>query len=172
LRERGYVTTELNNVLARRLAPAEHFADHLPGIEFRPCPPDQAALWTDTMLRGFFADAPIPDGWGDLLWPMAVAPHTIPMIAWSDGEPIAAAGGLILPQWRLLTMGGTSTLKPHRGRGIQTAAIAHRLNLGACTGCDLAVVVTRGGTTSQRNLERLGFSVAYTKPTLVRAISE
>jgi len=32
------------------------------------------------------------------------------------------------------------------------------------------VVVTQGGTTSQRNCERLGFSVAYSKGTVVKKL--
>ena len=40
--------------------------------------------------------------------------------------------------------------------------------MGVRAGCDLAVVVTRGGTTSQRNVERLGFTLAYSKATLVQ----
>jgi hypothetical protein len=35
-------------------------------------------------------------------------------------------------------------------------------------GCEYAVVVTRGGTTSQRNCERLGFHVAYSKLTVIK----
>ena len=33
---------------------------------------------------------------------------------------------------------------------------------------DFSVVVTQGGSTSQRNYERVGFSVAYSKATLVK----
>jgi hypothetical protein len=35
-------------------------------------------------------------------------------------------------------------------------------------GCEYAVVVTQGGTTSQRNAERLGFRVAYSKVTVIK----
>jgi hypothetical protein len=34
--------------------------------------------------------------------------------------------------------------------------------------CEFAVVVTQGGTTSQRNAERLGFRVVYSKATLIK----
>jgi ribosomal protein S9 len=42
------------------------------------------------------------------------------------------------------------------------------MQAGAEAGCEFAVIVTQGGTTSQRNAERLGFAVAYSKATLVR----
>jgi hypothetical protein len=34
------------------------------------------------------------------------------------------------------------------------------------------VVVTRGGTTSQRNCERLGFHVAYSKVTVIKNLKD
>ena len=37
-------------------------------------------------------------------------------------------------------------------------------------GCEYAVVVTQGGTISQRNAERLGFRVAYSKVTVIQQI--
>jgi hypothetical protein len=38
-------------------------------------------------------------------------------------------------------------------------------------GCEYAVVVTNGGTTSQRNAERLGFRVAYSKATVIKQLA-
>jgi hypothetical protein len=37
-------------------------------------------------------------------------------------------------------------------------------------GCEFAVVVTQGGSTSQRNAERLGFRVAYSKVTVIKPL--
>jgi hypothetical protein len=34
--------------------------------------------------------------------------------------------------------------------------------------CEYAVVVTQGATASQRNAERLGFRVAYSKVTVIK----
>ena len=168
LHERGYSMSELNNVMARRIGPEESWPQEADGIEFRACPPEQASLWTDTMLRGFFPNGDIPPGWDKLLMPMALAPNALPMIAWCDGKAAAACGGLLIHEWKLMMLGGTSTLKEYRGRGIQTAAIGRRLAIGVREGCDLAVVVTRGGTTSMRNAERMGFTLAYSKATLVQ----
>lgn len=166
LRRRGYMMTELNNVMARRITAKDHFEDEIAG-EFRACAPDEAMLWSRTMLRGFFTESPPPEGWDELLYPMAVVPGSLAMIAWVDGEPAGCFAGLVCPRWRLLMLGGTSTLPQYRGRGIQTAAIGRRLNQGIERGCDLAAVVTRGGTTSQRNVERMGFTLAYSKATLI-----
>ena len=35
-------------------------------------------------------------------------------------------------------------------------------------GCEYAAVVTQGGSISQRNAERLGFRVAYSKVTVIK----
>jgi hypothetical protein len=35
-------------------------------------------------------------------------------------------------------------------------------------GCDLGMVITSPGSHSQRNVERLGFQVAYTKAVMVK----
>jgi hypothetical protein len=168
LHERGYSMSELNNVMAREIGPGGRWVEEVDGIEFRECPRDQAALWTDTMLHGFFPANDIPAGWDKLLMPMALVPNSLPMIAWADGKPVAAAGGLLCRDWKLIMLGGTATLMDHRGRGIQTAAIGRRLARGVREGCDLAVVVTRGGTPSQRNAERMGFTLAYSKATLLQ----
>lgn len=168
LHQRGYSMSELNNVMARRIGPTDSWDEHAKGIEFRDCARGEGELWTNTMLRGFFPDGPIPEGWDKLLMPMAIAPISLPMIAWDGDKPAAAAGGILCREWRLMMLGGTSTLKEYRGRGIQTAAIGRRLNIGVREGCDLAVVVTRSGTTSQRNAERMGFTLAYSKATLVQ----
>jgi GNAT superfamily N-acetyltransferase len=85
-----------------------------------------------------------------------------------DGVSVACGSGLILPQFGVLGLYGASTLTEYRGRGLQTALLLHRMHAAAEAGCELAVIVTLGGTTSQRNAERLGFTVAYSKATLVR----
>ena len=55
---------------------------------------------------------------------------------------------------------------PHRNLGMQHALIAARLAAALAAGCDLAVVHTEPGSPSQRNVERLGFRLAYTKVTM------
>ncbi|HEX9119649.1 MAG TPA: GNAT family N-acetyltransferase [Terriglobales bacterium] len=188
LKTRGYVLAELNNVMARKLEPRERFEDSVPGVEFRACAPGETQLWTYTMLRGFFPEDQIPEGWDKLLAPMAQVPNSLAMLVWAeenphsvapkpgatrvgqpaDGQPVACCGGLISRQHCMIALGGTSTLAQYRGRGIQTAAMGRRMNRAIAEGCDLAVVVTLGNTTSQRNAERMGFTLAYSKATVVK----
>jgi hypothetical protein len=44
------------------------------------------------------------------------------------------------------------------------------LAAAAQAGCEYAVIVTRGSTTSQRNAEGLGFRMAYSKVTVVKEL--
>jgi GNAT superfamily N-acetyltransferase len=168
LKTRGYVIAELNNVMARHLDPHERFEENAPGCEFRPCAAEDVQLWTHTMLCGFFPEGQIPEGWDRLLAPMAQVPNGLPMLVWAEGKPVACCGGIIAHEHRMVMLGGTSTLPAYRGRRIQTAAIGRRLNRAIEEGCDLAVVVTLGNTTSQRNAERMGFTLAYSKATVVK----
>jgi hypothetical protein len=44
------------------------------------------------------------------------------------------------------------------------------MQVAAQAGCEVAVIVTQGGSTSQRNAERLGFRVAYSKATVIKKL--
>ena len=78
-----------------------------------------------------------------------------------DAAPIATAslgihGGVAL-------LAGASTVPAARGRGAQALLLAARLAEASRRGCELAMMVTAPGTASQRNAERRGFRVAYTR---------
>jgi GNAT superfamily N-acetyltransferase len=59
------------------------------------------------------------------------------------------------------------TLPAFRSRGIHTALVHARLAAAREAGCDLAMVHTRPGAVSQRNILRAGFQLAYTLGTLL-----
>lgn len=64
-----------------------------------------------------------------------------------------------------------STQPQFRRRGVQTTLIKQRLRDATHAGCDLAIVLTTPGSDSERNVQRAGFQIAYTKPTLVKHIN-
>jgi ribosomal protein S18 acetylase RimI-like enzyme len=97
-------------------------------------------------------------------------PHAITFVASAESKQVAVAAGLIIPEHKVLALFGAGTLPEFRCRGIQAAMLSTRLRAGAEAGCDLAVVVTQGGTISQRNCERLGFRVAYSKVTVFKKL--
>jgi len=56
-----------------------------------------------------------------------------------------------------------TTLPRFRGRGVQQSLQRARLAMAREAGCDLAVTESAPGSGSQRNMERLGFRVVYTR---------
>ncbi|HEY1265554.1 MAG TPA: GNAT family N-acetyltransferase, partial [Terriglobales bacterium] len=80
----------------------------------------------------------------------------------------ACGAGLLIPEHGIVSLSGAGTLERYRRRGLQTALLQARMATAARKGIEYAVIVTQGGTTSQRNAERLGFRVAYSKATLIK----
>ena len=73
-----------------------------------------------------------------------------------------AAGALIVHEGVAL-FGGASTVPELRRRGLQAALLNERMRYAVERGCDLAMMVAEAGSNSQRNAERKGFCVAYTR---------
>jgi len=166
-KQRGYGIAELNNVLVRKLDPAEKFAVP-PGVAIRAARPDEALAFSSILRRSFFPDGGEPEGFDDMLSPMFAFPGSLTFVAEIDGELVATGAGMIIPEHKVVGLYGAATLNEHRGRGLQTAMLERRMQVAAEAGCEYAVIVTLGGTTSQRNAERLGFRVAYSKATLIK----
>ena len=78
-----------------------------------------------------------------------------------DGKPIAA-GALALCDG-VAHLAGASTMPGGRKRGAQLALLGHRLRYAAAHGCDVALMAALPGSSSQRNAERNGFRIAYTR---------
>ena len=166
-KERGYGIAELNNVLVRRLDRAESFRVH-DGFTLRAGKPDEALTFASVVRRSFFPDGGEPQGLDEMICPMFAFPGSLALVAEMNGQMVAASGGLIIPEHGIVALHGAGTLREYRGRGLQTAMLERRLQIAAEAGCEYAVIVTLGGTTSQRNAERLGFRVAYSKATLIK----
>ena len=83
------------------------------------------------------------------------------MIAELDGKPVAAAGFQIYDDVCILA--GASTLPEARRQGAQNALLAARLRFGAENGCRLAIIAALPGSQSQKNAQKNGFNIAYTR---------
>jgi len=58
---------------------------------------------------------------------------------------------------------GASTVPEGRKQGAQLALLERRLDFAIDQGCDLAMMCAQPGSSSQRNAERRGFRIAYTR---------
>ncbi|MFM8320315.1 MAG: GNAT family N-acetyltransferase [Chloroflexota bacterium] len=164
LQRRSYGLVKFHNVLACRLpAPTE------PGpaqIQVRPADPGDAQTWIHTTAAGFDPSGAATVEEIEMVAPNFHAANALPYLALIDGQP--AGGGAMYLHEGTVELGGASTRPQYRRRGVQTALIHRRLDDAYAQGVDLAMVLTRPGSDSQRNLGRLGFRLAYSKAILVR----
>ena len=82
-------------------------------------------------------------------------------LAEADGRAIATA--VLSRVDGVAHLAGASTIPAGRRRGAQNALLDHRLRFAAERGCDLALMGALPGSGSQRNAERNGFRIAYTR---------
>ena len=82
-------------------------------------------------------------------------------LAEHDGKPGAA--GVLCIHDGVALFGGSATVPELRRRGLQAALLHMRMCYAFDQGCDLAMMVAQPGSDSQRNAERKGFRIAYTR---------
>ena len=160
LSARGYHISEMTNVLVRSVqgSPA-------PESNVRVERADDVELYARTVVTGFFGRDEITDEEykiGRILFHMKSA---TPLLAYVDG--VAAGGCCFSFRNSVASFFGDATLTRFRGKGVHEATIAARLRLAAEAGCEVATAGTQPGSGSQRNYQRLGFEVAYTRVTMV-----
>jgi ribosomal protein S18 acetylase RimI-like enzyme len=171
-KERGYAIAELNNVLYRKLDAHEEekFPPPPDGCEIRRSLPEEADAAGAIVESAFFPDG-APEAFQGLIAPFYQMEGALAFVASVGGKLVACGTGLVIPEHKVFALCGAGTLAEFRGRGLQTAMLHARMAAAAEAGCEFAVVVTNGGTTSQRNAERLGFRVAYSKATVIKQLS-
>ncbi len=168
---RGYAIAELNNVLYRKLDAAEAFPQAPAGCEIRPSLPEEANRAGEIVETAFFPDG-APEAYRGLIAPFYQMDGALAFAASVEDTLVACGTGLVISEHRVFALCGAGTLAEFRGRGLQTALLRARMAAAIKAGCEYAVVVTQGGSTSQRNAERLGFRVAYSKVTVIKPFIE
>src|ERR1039458_5738132 len=78
-----------------------------------------------------------------------------------EGQP-GAAGSLCIHNGVAL-FAGAATIPQMRRRGLQAALLQARMRYAFDHGCDLAMMVAEAGSEPQRNAQRKGFQIAYTR---------
>lgn len=163
LAQRGYRISEFQQVLVRAI-------DASPDVpseqEVRPLRAGEEEAWARLIFEAFTDGAPVDPALLQIMLPTTRAPGTTCFMALADGVP--AGGGTVALHDDIATLSGAGIQKAFRRRGLQAALVRARLAFAARHGCTVASSSTAPGTTSQRNLERLGFRIAYPKAVLVR----
>jgi hypothetical protein len=159
LNARGYQPFEFTSVMYRYIHPPPdgRMSD---AIRVRSVGVDEAELWGRTAAAGW----DMPDAAAFMI-DLGRASVDIDgarlYVAELDGRPIATATLHICDGVAFLA--GASTIPEGRRHGAQFALLDRRLRDGADAGCDIALMGALPGSASQRNAERHGFRIAYTR---------
>lgn len=165
LGERGYRPIELTSVMFRPIARSSNLAARLNHqIQVRLISKDEETdheLWARTATKGWAHEIEFEDLILDLSR-LTVKKGIIPaFLAELNGKAIATGALSITDGVALLA--GASTIPEARKQGAQLALLETRLRYAAELGCDLAMMCALPGSASQRNAERQGFRIAYTR---------
>lgn len=171
---RGYRLASYENVLGLPLVSTGEPV-RPDGVEVRRCEADEdwqvwldiivdAVLHPDTEGLPWLDDFPrqiIIDAESDM-----IAAGAQRYLALVDGVP---AGGASMHIADGIAQFSAGTAPAFRRRGVQSALLAARVADAFAAGCHLAAVTTQPGSPSQRNVQRRGFELLYTRAVLVRA---
>ncbi|RPJ56862.1 MAG: GNAT family N-acetyltransferase [Acidobacteria bacterium] len=162
LSERGYEPIEFSSVMYRPVGPGADLGLSLnEKIHVRPIEASEHAVWAQTAAKGWGPISEFPDLFSDLA---RINPHrkdSVCFLAAVEGQPIAA--GALCINSGVAVLAGACTVPEARKQGAQLALLDSRLRYAAERGCDIAMMCAQPGSASQRNAERHGFRIAYTR---------
>src|SRR5262245_63125161 len=162
LNERGYQPIELTSVMYRPIGRGVQLASpRNEKVQSRLMQDGEEELWARTAARGWSELTEFADTILELLSITAKRAGGLSFLAELDGRPIATGAMFIHDGVALLA--GASTIPEGRRHGAQLALLESRLRYAAEKGCDIAMMCALPGSASQRNAERQGFRVAYTR---------
>jgi GNAT superfamily N-acetyltransferase len=162
LNERGYEPFEFTSVMFQPIAlDRPQPLGVSPGLRVRAIGPDEVEQWAATSARGWAETPEVGDFMLSFGRVSARKTSGFSFLAELDGEQVAA-GGLTLHD-RVALLAGASTIPEARRKGAQNALLDARLRFAALRGCDIAMMCALPGSASQRNAERHGFRIAYTR---------
>ncbi len=159
LARRGYQPVELSSVMFKPVAGTAAGAGVDSRIRVRTVSRDDAALYASVSARGWSEAVEVQsfiEGFARVSVEYATC-----IVAEIDGQAVATAALFVCDGVGLLA--GASTVPEGRRQGAQAALLDWRLRRLAAEGCDLAMICAAPGSASQRNAERNGFRIAYTR---------
>jgi GNAT superfamily N-acetyltransferase len=158
--ERGYQISEFSNVLLRRLDEGDQFAVSEEN-QVRQVRPEEIDKVAEVISEGFLETKEIPPLFREI-FRVCFAQSNATMFAAFKADPPAGGGTLFIMD-DIALLGGASTLPAYRNQGIQTDLLRARLAYAQAMRCRWAMVTTQPGTISQKNVERQGFQVVYSR---------
>ena len=167
LNSRGYRPIEMSTVLFRELEievpPSGGEEGRLKvGLQTRIINDNEADLWAATSAVGWSTEM---EGLADFMFSFGrISARTEgghPFLAELENKPIAT--GMLFMSEDVCILAGASTILEARNQGAQNALFAARLRFAAEHGCRLAMMSSLPGSQSQKNAQKNGFEIAYTR---------
>lgn len=162
LNERGYRPMEFTSVMYRAISrEGDPAVPRNENIRVRAIAEDEGELWAQVTAKGWSHLPELSEYLLELAPISTQREDSASFLAELEGQPIASAamslsGGVAL-------LAGACTIPAARKLGAQLALLDYRLRYAAEHGCDLAMMCAQPGSASQRNAERHGFRIAYTR---------
>lgn len=155
--ERGYRPVELSSVLFQPIGPRNPEEGR---VIARPIAENEGELWAETAAEGW-RELGVEEFMRDMGKVSSSSQGITAFVAELDGRAVGTGAVGIYENVAILA--GASTIPDARKQGAQRALLQARLAYAAERGCDLAMMAAAPGSASQRNAERQGFRIAYTR---------
>jgi GNAT superfamily N-acetyltransferase len=160
LNARGYQVVEFTSVMWRSISPEPPVvASAL--VTVRAVGGAEHERWARVAAEGWSQLPELNRFMQELAAVNAARRNHITFLAEIDAAAVAAGGLAMVDGVALLA--GASTVPAARRQGAQRALLQARLQYAAEHGCDIAMMGASPGSDSQRNAERQGFRIAYTR---------
>jgi GNAT superfamily N-acetyltransferase len=159
--ERRYQLVEFTSVMFLPLHQRVAAASYETAVRVRVAGSQDHEVWAQTAAAGWRDVVDFDDLMIDLLRVTKARPDEISFLAELNAQPIAA--GTLFIHDGVALFAGASTIPAARNQGAQRALLESRFQYAAEAGCDLAMMCAEPGSASQRNAERQGFRIAYTR---------
>jgi hypothetical protein len=159
--ERGYHPIELSTALFRPIDSNFTLRDaSKSNVSVRLIKTGEEDVWADTAAKGWGEFPELGDFLREL-GKVTARSASRSFMAEINDQPIATGALTIGDDVALLA--GASTIPEARRQGAQLALLEGRLRYAAEHGCTIAMMAASPGSSSQRNAERHGFRIAYTR---------
>lgn len=159
--ERGYRPIEYSSVLYRPIDPNLRLSSSPNrAVKVRLIAESEVELWAATASEGWREFTEVAEFLTELAQVTAQS-KSLSFLAELEGRPIAT--GVLSIAGDVALLAGASTIPSARRQGAQLALLEERLRYAAAQGCTVAMMAADPGSGSQRNAERNGFRIAYTR---------
>jgi GNAT superfamily N-acetyltransferase len=165
--DNGYVASEHSNALVCKVELTDGVTP-VPGIHVAEVSLGEEERWVRIVSQGFAEHYPVTDQLLAVMRLFASGPGAKKYLAFVDGK--ATGGGALSMRNGIAGLFGASTLPDFRRRGVQRELIRVRMGVAAEAGCNVALSFALPGSSSERNILRNGFCVAYTRTKFTREL--